>query len=76
MWFTLWVEESGHPECFGSSLEHPVVELFVSFQELCEPEAQRGGLPGELPPQVRHAGVENVVQGITEVLGVGSTVTV
>lgn len=48
-----------------------MVELFVSFQELCEPEAQRGGLPGELSPQVWHAGVEYVVQGITEVLGGG-----
>lgn len=67
---TLWVEESSHPECFGPSLEHPVVELLVSLQELCEPEAQRGGLPGDLPPQVGHTSIENVVQRIAKVLGV------
>lgn len=39
---TLWVEEACYPKCFGSSFKHPVVELFVSFQKLCEPKAQCG----------------------------------
>lgn len=28
---TLWVEEACHPKGGGSSLKHPIVELFVSL---------------------------------------------
>ena len=67
---TLWVEEARHPKRFGSPFKHPAVELLVSLQKLCEPEAQRGGLPGDFPPQVWHAGIKNIVQGIAEILRV------
>lgn len=46
------------------------MELFVSLQKLCEPKAQCGWLPGDFPPQVWYTGIKNIVQGITEVLGV------
>ena len=65
---TLRVEESSHPEDVGASLEDPAVELLVPLQQLCVPEAQRGGLPGHLPPQARHLRIKHVVQRITQVL--------
>lgn len=67
---TLWVEEARHPKSFGSSFKHPAVELFVSLQKLCEPKPQCGWLPGNFPPQVWYTGIKNIVEGITEVLGV------
>lgn len=67
---TLGVEEASHPKGFGSSFKHPTAELFVSLQKLCEPKAQCGRLPGDFLPQVWHTGIKNIVQGITEVLGV------
>ncbi|TNN84663.1 hypothetical protein EYF80_005078 [Liparis tanakae] len=40
----------------------------MSSQKLREPEAQRGRLPRDLPPQVRHTGIKDIVQSVTEVL--------
>ena len=45
---SLSVEESGHPECDGSSIEAPGVELAVSVNQLGEPEPKGTGIPGYL----------------------------
>ena len=41
----LRVKEPRHPKHVGPGSEDPVRELIVAFQQLCEPEAQGGGLP-------------------------------
>lgn len=68
LWFTLGVEESRHPEDVWSADKHPGVELLIPLQQLGEPKADGGGLPGHLSPGIRHTGVKQVVQGITQAL--------
>ena len=45
---SLSIEESGHPECDGSSIEAPGVELAVPVNQLGEPEPKGTGIPGYL----------------------------
>ena len=45
---TLRVEESGHPENFWTSVENPVMELLVAFDQFGEPEPNSGRLPRNL----------------------------
>ena len=70
MWLcsTLWIEEASHPEDIRATLEAPGVELGIPLQQLSEPEAQGGRLPGHLPPQGWHAGIVHVVQRISQIL--------
>ena len=44
----LRVKEASHPEHIRATIENPIGELTVSFQELREPEPQSGGLPRNL----------------------------
>ena len=65
---TLRIKEASHPEKVRSSDKHPVMELVISLQQLCKPEAQCRGLPGNFPPQIGNFGIKHVIQGITQVL--------
>jgi len=65
---TLGVEESGKPKTFRSIFEDPLGELFVTLEQLREPETNRRRRPRHFAPQVGHLGVEHAVQRITQVL--------
>ena len=65
---TLGIKEAGHPERIGPPFKYPGRKLSVPFQELGEPEAQRGRVPGHSFPDLRYASVIHVVQGISQVL--------
>ena len=47
-------------------VEEPALELVVTFQQFSEPEAERGGLPGDVAPQFRHARVVHGVHGVAQ----------
>lgn len=45
---SLSIEESSHPECYGSALKAPGMELAISVNQLCEPEPKGTGIPWNL----------------------------
>lgn len=42
---SLSIEESSHPECYGSALKAPGMELAISVNQLCEPEPKGTRIP-------------------------------
>ena len=46
----LRVEEASYPENFGSSMEDPLFELSVPFQQLSEPKTKSSRSPGGFLP--------------------------
>lgn len=45
---SLSIEESSHPECYGSALKAPGMELAISVYQLCEPEPKGTRIPWNL----------------------------
>ena len=45
---TLGIKETRHPECIGSAFKTPTAELGITIYQLCKPETQSAGVPGNL----------------------------
>lgn len=64
----LGIEEPSEPKLVWSTTEGPVVKLLVPLEQLCEPEAQRRRLPGDLLPELWHSRIIHAVQSIPQIL--------
>ena len=59
---TLGIEKPRDPEHLGSAVITPALELSVPLQQLCVPEAQGGGQPGQFLPVPWNPGVVHGVE--------------
>eukprot|EP00037_Helgoeca_nana_P019557 m.191317 g.191317 ORF g.191317 m.191317 type:complete len:406 (+) comp24916_c0_seq3:48-1265(+) len=62
------VEEPGHPECGGSAIKAPGVELGLTVDELGEPKPEGCRQPRNVLPLIRNTGVVHVVERIGELV--------